>query len=169
MVPAAMDGETRERTPRLSLALATRSCDIAAAQRLRHRVFVEEMGAQATVQSPGREHDLYDPWCEHLIVRDRTSGEAVGTYRLLTADSARRLGACLQTETLGKQDRACVVGLVAAEIGTSTPGRSVGPPVDHRPSYRSPRLGCHAYSRTRAVVCQPSLTNNCLVRKGAPS
>jgi hypothetical protein len=37
--------------------------------------------------------DYFDPWCEHLIVRDRASGDVVGTYRVLTAENARRLGA----------------------------------------------------------------------------
>jgi putative hemolysin len=84
---------------RLALELATDSGDIAAAQRLRHRVFVEEMGASATIRSPGREQDFFDPWCEHLIVRDQISREVVGTYRLLTADSARRLGTfCAERE-----------------------------------------------------------------------
>jgi putative hemolysin len=81
-----------ERMPRLSLELATVSSDVAAAQRLRHRVFVEEMGARATLHSPGREQDFFDPWCEHMIVRDQTSGEVVATNRLLTSESARRLG-----------------------------------------------------------------------------
>ena len=86
-------------TPELSLELAAGPADIAAAQRLRYRVFVEEMGAGATVHSPGREHDYYDPWCEHLIVRDRASHEVVATYRLLTADNARRIGAfCAERE-----------------------------------------------------------------------
>jgi putative hemolysin len=79
-----------EWTPRLSLELAAGSRDITTSQRLRHRVFVEEMGAQIAVHSPGREHDCFDPWCEHLIVRDRISGEVVGTNRLLTAPNDTR-------------------------------------------------------------------------------
>jgi len=86
-------------TPELSLELATGSADRAAAQRLRYRVFVEEIGATPRVYSPGREHDYYDPWCEHLIVRRRASSEVVGNYRVLTADNARRVGAfCSERE-----------------------------------------------------------------------
>lgn len=104
MTSAAMNETTADkkiidRTPQLSLEIAAGLCDIAAAQRLRHRIFVEEMGAQATVHSPGREHDYFDPWCEHVIVRDRVRGNVVGTYRLLTSDNARRLGAfCAERE-----------------------------------------------------------------------
>ena len=99
MTSAAVNEKEIERTPQLSLELAAGSRDLAAAQRLRYRVFVEEMGARATVHSPGREHDYFDPWYEHLIVRDRASGDVVGTYRVLTAENARRLGAfCAERE-----------------------------------------------------------------------
>lgn len=104
VIPAATNEMPTDRkridaTPQLSLELAAGSGDIAAAQRLRYRVFVEEMGARATVHSPGREHDYFDPWCEHVVARDRRSGDIVGTYRVLTADNARRLGAfCVERE-----------------------------------------------------------------------
>jgi len=77
---------------RLQVALATSTSDIHAAQRLRHRVFGEEMGATLSSRAPGRDEDIFDAWCEHLIVRDCNSGNVVGTYRLLTAERARRLG-----------------------------------------------------------------------------
>ncbi len=99
MISAAMNEVGFDGTPQLSVELAAGSADIAAAQRLRYRVFVEEMGARVTVHSPGREHDYFDPWCEHLIVRDRASGDVVGTNRMLTTDNARRLGAfCAERE-----------------------------------------------------------------------
>jgi putative hemolysin len=104
MTPAATnesvaDKRTIDRTPKLSLEFAAGLCDIAAAQRLRHRVFVEEMGARATAHSPEREHDYFDPWCEQMILRDRVSGDVIGTYRILTSDNARRLGAfCAERE-----------------------------------------------------------------------
>jgi putative hemolysin len=95
----AIDKKVIASTPQLSLELAAGSGEIVAAQRLRYRVFVEEMGARVTVHSPGREHDYFDPWCEHVIVRDRVSGNVIGTYRLLTSDNARRLGAfCAERE-----------------------------------------------------------------------
>ncbi|MBV5345695.1 MAG: GNAT family N-acetyltransferase, partial [Rhodoferax sp.] len=36
--------------------------------------------------------DLFDNYCEHLLVRDEATGEAVGTYRLLTPVQAKRVG-----------------------------------------------------------------------------
>jgi len=87
------------RMPRLGVEVAITSHDVAAAQRLRHRVFVGEMGARAVAGDGGRERDFFDPWCEHLIVRDRASGDVVGTCRLLTAERAQRLGTfCAERE-----------------------------------------------------------------------
>ena len=90
---------TIKREPRLSLGFAISTDDVVAAQRLRHRVFVDELGASPTAHSPGREHDMFDPWCEHLVVRDRSCGSVVGTYRMLTAERALRLGTfCAERE-----------------------------------------------------------------------
>jgi putative hemolysin len=57
--------------------------EILEAQRLRYRVFAGEMGANLPSRTPGVDHDIYDPYCEHLVVRDTQSGEIVGTYRIL--------------------------------------------------------------------------------------
>jgi putative hemolysin len=73
--------------------------DVRQAQRLRHLVFAEEMGARLTVPkgSPiGHDIDLFDPFCEHLLVRasgpDGEPGMVIGTYRVLTPANARRVG-----------------------------------------------------------------------------
>jgi putative hemolysin len=76
----------------LEVSLARTPGDVEAAQRLRHAVFVEEMGASTASRRPGIEEDLFDAWCEHLVVRDTASEEVVGTYRILTPEKARRLG-----------------------------------------------------------------------------
>jgi putative hemolysin len=73
--------------------------DVRQAQRLRYRVFAEEMGARLTVPngSPaGHDIDLFDPFCEHLLVRasagDDEPGPVIGTYRVLTPANAKRVG-----------------------------------------------------------------------------
>lgn len=82
---------TPEFASRLRVSMARSPEEVKEAQRLRHRVFVEEMGANA--QPSGRlERDRFDPFCNHLIVRDRTTGEVVGTYRILTPERATALG-----------------------------------------------------------------------------
>ena len=74
--------------------------DVRQAQQLRYRVFVEEMGARLAPPrgSPaGHDVDMFDPFCEHLLVRtpeaDGELGQVIGTYRVLTPANARRVGA----------------------------------------------------------------------------
>jgi putative hemolysin len=76
--------------------------DVRAAQRLRYRVFAEEMGARL-VPPPGtpagHDADRFDAHCDHLLVRTLDAGrEVVGTYRVLTPAAAARAGG-LYTET----------------------------------------------------------------------
>ena len=78
--------------PRLSVALARNESEIREAQRLRYRVFAEEMGARLTIKEAGLDQDHFDAYCDHLLVRDNASGEVVGTYRILPPHQARRIG-----------------------------------------------------------------------------
>ncbi len=76
----------------LHVGLATCETEILAAQKLRYRVFAEEMGARLPTRTPGVDRDIYDPFCEHLIVRDEDAGRIVGTYRILSPSAARKVG-----------------------------------------------------------------------------
>lgn len=80
------------RRPRLHVGLAQCESEIREAQRLRYRIFAEELGARLPTRLPGIDIDLYDPYCEHLIVRDEANGRIVGTYRILSPQSAKRTG-----------------------------------------------------------------------------
>jgi len=89
----------------LEVVWARHDEDVREAQRLRHLVFVEEMGARLSVPhgSPaGHDIDVFDPYCEHLLVRavmdDGGSGPVIGTYRVLTPAAAERVGG-LYSET----------------------------------------------------------------------
>jgi putative hemolysin len=77
---------------RYHVSLAVDDSEIREAQRLRYRVFAEEMGARLSSPLPRHDMDLYDPYCDHLLVRELASGEVVGTYRILSPESARRVG-----------------------------------------------------------------------------
>ncbi|QVN23433.1 GNAT family N-acetyltransferase [Burkholderia pyrrocinia] len=77
----------------LSVAWARHQDEVEQAQRLRYRVFAEEMGASLTSGTPGIDADRFDPYCDHLIVRDEDSQEIVGTYRVLLPHRAREIGA----------------------------------------------------------------------------
>lgn len=76
----------------LQVSLAAHADEVREAQRLRWKVFAEELGARLTGPEPGIDADLYDPYCEHLLVRDADTGEVVGTYRILGPAAARRVG-----------------------------------------------------------------------------
>ena len=82
----------RPLTSRYHVSLAVDDAEINEAQRLRFQVFGEEMGARLPQPESGLDRDLYDPYCDHLLVRDRNSGEVVGTYRILTPEAAKRVG-----------------------------------------------------------------------------
>jgi putative hemolysin len=83
----------RAKLPQLHVGLARSHGEILEAQRLRYRVFAEELGARLDPRTPGVDQDLFDPYCEHLVVRDEDSGRVVGTYRILAPEAARRVGA----------------------------------------------------------------------------
>lgn len=66
--------------------------EVREAQRLRHAVFAGEMGARLDTRLPGHDIDIFDDFCEHLLVRDAHTRQVLGTYRLLTPAQARRIG-----------------------------------------------------------------------------
>ena len=66
--------------------------EVREAQRLRYDVFANEMGARLDTWVAGHDVDLFDDYCEHLLVRDAQSNEVIGTYRVLTPAQALRAG-----------------------------------------------------------------------------
>jgi putative hemolysin len=76
----------------LSVTWAKHKDEVRAAQRLRFNVFAGEMGARLSTPVPGYDIDLFDDYCEHLLVRDERTQEVIGTYRVLTPTQAKRVG-----------------------------------------------------------------------------
>ena len=76
----------------VEVAWARHLDEVRAAQRLRYEVFAVEMGARLKPTLPGHDIDVFDDYCEHLLVRDAQSQEVIGTYRVLTPAQARRIG-----------------------------------------------------------------------------
>jgi putative hemolysin len=76
----------------LALGLASTPEELEAIQRLRYKVFTEEMNAHFPDSAEGIDSDRFDPWCKHFMVREVPSGRVVGTYRLLTPEDARKAG-----------------------------------------------------------------------------
>lgn len=84
----------------LEVRLAETDSEVEAAQRLRYRVFYEEMSAVASpaMREQGRDFDQFDFFCDHVLVIDRARHEhdgqpaVVGTYRVMREADARRAG-----------------------------------------------------------------------------
>jgi putative hemolysin len=110
------DGRIRRvGSTRLVTTLAARAEDLAAAQRLRYRVFAEELGARLPTAADGVDRDEFDAHCEHLLLRNRLTREVVGTYRLLPPEGAARVGRLYAAAEFDLGDVAALPNLV--EIG----------------------------------------------------
>jgi putative hemolysin len=72
--------------------LAGTLSEVREAQRLRYKVFVEEFGAHLQQRIAGHDIDMFDAYCDHLIVRDLASDRVVGTYRILAPHMAKEVG-----------------------------------------------------------------------------
>ena len=81
------------------LRLAQDERDLRAAQRLRYRVFVQELGATGPMvdHAVALERDAFDPHFDHLLLIDTRRDAAaledvVGVYRLLPSDRLAQVG-----------------------------------------------------------------------------
>ena len=79
-------------TPRFVAGFATTPEQIAETQALRYRIFAGEMGADIDGGEAGLDVDQYDPYCQHLTVRETATGRLVACTRILTDDKAHRAG-----------------------------------------------------------------------------
>ncbi|MGR7995916.1 GNAT family N-acyltransferase [Xanthobacter sp. ZOL 2024] len=102
-LPPGDDSLALGRLGALEVRLARTARDVRRAQRLRYKVFYEEMSAvpDAAARIARRDMDSFDAICEHLLVLDHDAGKVVfgrrqpkvvGTYRLLRQDVAVRHG-----------------------------------------------------------------------------
>lgn len=80
--------------PSFSVYLAETESDLLAAQSLRYEVFVRELGGGGALvdHARGLERDGFDPFFDHMVVRDDAADKIVGVYRLLRSDQAARAG-----------------------------------------------------------------------------
>ncbi|MFC5386286.1 GNAT family N-acetyltransferase [Aquamicrobium segne] len=82
----------------LEVRLARNPAEIRAAQKIRYRIFYDELGARPGLQHINRyDSDRFDPLCDHLLVLDHELGgpdhqRIVATYRLLRQDMAQAAG-----------------------------------------------------------------------------
>jgi putative hemolysin len=108
----------RRDEPRLTLSTARSATDVEDAQRLRYKIFAEEMGASVGMPGASLDCDEFDSWCDHLIVRDVDTLRVVGTYRILPPDRARAHGR-LYSEAEFDLSRLAHLRPTAIEVGRS--------------------------------------------------
>lgn len=78
--------------PAFQITWASNISEIKEAQRLRYKVFAEEMGANLPRNAENLDIDEFDAYCDHLLIRDQESLKVVGTYRVLPPHKALELG-----------------------------------------------------------------------------
>ncbi len=80
--------------PAFTVKIADTDEELRAAQALRYDVFVRELGGGGAMvdHQAGLERDRFDPYFDHLIAIDDTSGQVIGVYRLLRQDQAQSAG-----------------------------------------------------------------------------
>jgi putative hemolysin len=82
----------RPKKTAFSIQWAHHDDEIKEAQRLRYKVFAEEMGARLPETESGLDIDEFDQYCDHLLVRDQETLKVIGTYRVLPPHKAREIG-----------------------------------------------------------------------------
>jgi putative hemolysin len=80
------------RSVALTVGLAGGASDVIESQGLRYDVFAREAGARLHNRIAGIDHDRFDPYCEHVLVRDAESGRVVASTRILTGEQAPYTG-----------------------------------------------------------------------------
>ncbi len=81
--------------PKYVTRFATTEADLRSAQLLRHRVFVEELGANSKTSDQLLESDRFDAFSSHLLLLDLTRDEGdqvIGVYRLMSSEQASAAG-----------------------------------------------------------------------------
>ncbi len=82
----------KPKRPALQISWASNASEVKEAQRLRYKVFAEEMGANLPTHAEGLDIDDFDAYCDHLLIRDQETLKVVGTYRVLPPHKAAEIG-----------------------------------------------------------------------------
>ena len=107
-----------ESSAQIRVSWAKHLDEVRQAQRLRYQVFAQEMGARLSSKIEGHDVDLFDDYCEHLLVRDSQTDQVIGTYRVLTPEQAKRAG-CFYSDTEFDLTRLRSVRSRMVELGRS--------------------------------------------------
>ena len=91
-ITPAVAPAVKSKRPAFQIEWASSISEVKEAQRLRYKVFAEEMGANLSQNSEGLDVDEFDAYCDHLLIRDQDSLKVVGTYRVLPPHKAQEIG-----------------------------------------------------------------------------
>jgi len=114
----AQQAVVSRQTRKLATSIARCNSEVKEAQRLRWRVFADEGGARLSTTEEGFDIDVFDPHCVHILVRDTTDDQVVGTYRILTGAASRATDG-FYSETEFDLDRLRHLRPRIAELGRS--------------------------------------------------
>ncbi len=92
LMNAAQSHPAQQPDNRLFCSLARTGAEFEEAQRIRYKVFSEEMGARLPNSAAGLDNDRFDKYCEHMLVRDRDTDRVVGTHRIMPPEQAVAAG-----------------------------------------------------------------------------
>jgi len=90
--PVVEKAIAKPKRPAFQITWASNASEIKEAQRLRYKVFAEEMGAKLPSNPENLDIDEFDAYCDHLLIRDQESLRVVGTYRVLPPHKALEIG-----------------------------------------------------------------------------
>ena len=83
-------------TPKFRTKIADKTDELIAAQKLRYRIFVQELGGGGDMvdHDLGLERDRFDPYFDHILLFDdaRKSNPIIGVYRVMTCEKANQCG-----------------------------------------------------------------------------
>ena len=83
-------------TPKFRTKIADNTAEFIAAQKLRYRIFVQELGGEGDMvdHDLGLERDRFDPYFDHILLFDdaRKSNPIIGVYRVMTCEKANQCG-----------------------------------------------------------------------------
>jgi putative hemolysin len=89
---AVVPHAAKAKRPAFQIQWASSASEVKEAQRLRYKVFAEEMGANLSQNPEGLDVDEFDAYCDHLLIRDQDTLKVVGTYRVLPPHKAKEIG-----------------------------------------------------------------------------
>ena len=85
-----------QHTPKFRTKIADSRSEFIAAQKLRYRVFVQELGGGGEMvdHDLGLERDRFDPYFDHILLLDDAlkNNPIIGVYRVMTCEKALELG-----------------------------------------------------------------------------